>query len=155
MSVRFRPRDPSTTGSQFASALVGAIAGVAAGVVLAQLLGGGSGIAARFRPRPAALDPEPGVDADWDDAGEDLEEADGDKDRDEAPPDDLLGRRVLEAFVNDPILAHRAIDIDVHPDATVELSGSVDEEREVAYARTLARGVPGVKGVVADLVIGG
>ncbi len=150
MSVRLRRRDPSTTGSQVASALVGAVAGVAVGVVLAQLLGGASGVGARFRPREAALGPEPGFDADWDDADDDFS---ADEDDALEPGDDLLGRRVLEAFVNDPILAERAVDIEVGPGGVVSLSGSVDEESEIAYAETLARGVPGVTRVESDLLV--
>ncbi|MDE3053880.1 MAG: BON domain-containing protein [Gemmatimonadota bacterium] len=151
MSVRFRRRDDaSTTASRIGSALAGGLAGLAVGVVLAQLLGGRSGMAARLRrPTPAA-----GSDDAWDETGEeDDEDLDAFDGAAPEPADEALGRRVLEAFVNDPILARRAIDIDVHPDATVELSGAVDEKREVAYAETLARGVPGVKHVLTDLLV--
>lgn len=152
MSVRTRRRDSSTVASQLASALAGAVAGVAAGVVLAQLLGGASGIGARLRRGPAPVAPEPAYDGDWEEADDDLFDEPAD-DEEAGPPDDLLGRRVLEAFVNDPILAERAIDIEVRPQASVALSGSVDAESEIAYAETLARGVPGVARVESDLLV--
>ena len=151
MRIRTVRRDPSTTGSQVVSALIGGIAGVAAGVVLAQLFGGAPGLAARARRGAApAAGPEAGYDADWEEPEDEIE--DDDDDVAFEPSDDGLGERVLEAFVNDPILAERAIDIEVQPDATVALSGAVDAEPEVAYAATLARGVPGVKRVVTALV---
>jgi BON domain len=156
MRIRTVRRDPSTTGSQVVSALIGGIAGVAAGVVLAQLFGGVPGIAARVRRRTAPpTGPEPGYDADWEEPADEIADDEAiESAEDEAiePADDGLGERVLEAFVNDPILAERAIDIEVQPNATVALSGAVDAEPEVAYAATLARGVPGVKRVVTALV---
>jgi osmotically-inducible protein OsmY len=51
---------------------------------------------------------------------------------------------VLEAFINDPILAERALEIEADDDGDVLLHGSVRNPREVAHAVTLARGVPGV-----------
>lgn len=57
----------------------------------------------------------------------------------------LIGRRVLEAFENDPVLAERDVEIDADDEAgTVTLYGSVRAPKEVAHAVTLARGVPGV-----------
>jgi hypothetical protein len=57
----------------------------------------------------------------------------------------LIGRRVLEAFENDPVLAERDVEIDADDEAgTVTLYGSVRTPKEVAHAVTLARGVPGV-----------
>jgi hypothetical protein len=55
-----------------------------------------------------------------------------------------IGARVLEAFINDPILAERALEIEADDDGDVLLHGSVRSPREVAHAVTLARGVPGV-----------
>lgn len=66
----------------------------------------------------------------------------------------LIGRRVLEAFENDPILAERDVEIDADDDAgTVTLYGSVRAPKEVAHAVTLARGVPGVTKVRQRLEI--
>jgi len=83
-----------------------------------------------------------------DDVEEDAEESDEDSLDDEgldSIDNPLIGRRVLEAFENDPILSERNIEIDADDDAgTVTLFGSVRAPKEVAHAVTLARGVPGV-----------
>lgn len=156
MSSTSAPRDSSTIASQVAGALIGAAAGIAVGLVLAQRFGGAGGIAARFAGHPeddAAPGVELGSDADWDDADDAI---DGDLDDDDVDDvDDALGERVLEVFTNDPLLAERAIDIEVQPGATVELTGWVDAEREVEYAATLAGGVPGVRHVITQLGVEG
>ena len=54
---------------------------------------------------------------------------------------------MLEAFENDPMLAHRAIDIGALAPGEVELTGWVAEQAEIDYAMTIARGVPGVEHV--------
>lgn len=138
--------DHSTSGSQIASAVAGGVAGVAVGLVLAQAFGGWEGIVARFRD---VVDDMDGFAAGYDGAAEEPEDEivegwDDDVDED-------LGERVLEAFRNDPTLAERAIDIDVGPAGTIELTGQVDADREVDYASTLAGGVPGVRHVVTRL----
>ena len=151
MTAHSHDRAGSTTGSQIASALAGAVAGVAVGLLLAQTLGGVPGIRSRLRGRrdgaPLAEPGDDGFDEEPDD--ERLDEP-GDFDTDEE-----LGERVLEAFSNDPTLVERAIDIDVGPDATVELTGWVDDEREIDYAATVAGGVPGVRQVVTELAVQG
>jgi len=151
MSSTSAPRDSSTIASQAAGALIGAAAGIAVGLVLAQLFGGAGGVAARFAAPADAAAPalEPGFDADWDESEEAIE------DDLEDDVDDALGERVLEVFTNDPLLAERAIDIEVQPGATVELTGWVDAEREVDYAATLAGGVPGVRHVITQLGVEG
>lgn len=152
MSTTSAPRDSSTIASQVAGALIGAAAGIAVGLVLAQRFGGAGGIAARFAGRPeddAAPGLAPGFDADWDGADDAIEDDLDDE------VDDALGERVLEVFTNDPLLAERAIDIEVQPGATVELTGWVDAEREVEYAATLAGGVPGVRHVITQLGVEG
>ncbi len=64
-----------------------------------------------------------------------------------------IGSRVLEAFINDPILAERSLEIEADDDGDVLLYGSVRSPREVAYAVTLARGVPGVTRVRQHLSV--
>jgi hypothetical protein len=64
---------------------------------------------------------------------------------------DELEERVLEAFQNDPILAHRAIDIGAVSPGEVELTGWVAATSEIDYALTIARGVPGVDQVLNSL----
>jgi hypothetical protein len=55
-----------------------------------------------------------------------------------------IAKRVLEAFIHDPILAERSLEIEADDDGDVVLHGSVRSPSEVAHAVTLARGVPGV-----------
>jgi BON domain len=139
-------RDRSTAGSQLASAVAGGVVGVAVGLVLAQTLGGASGIVARFSRVVDGIDGfVPGVDGAVDEPdGELVEELDDDV-------DDGLGERVLEAFRNDPTLAERPIDIDAGWGGTIELAGQVDDAREIEYASTVAGGVPGVRRVITRL----
>ncbi len=84
---------------------------------------------------------------------DDLDEADDEEELDSVD-DPLIGRRVLEAFENDPILSERDVEIDADDDAgTVTLFGSVRTPKEVAHAVTLARGVPGVTKVRQELEV--
>ncbi|BAH38326.1 MAG TPA: BON domain-containing protein [Gemmatimonas aurantiaca] len=64
---------------------------------------------------------------------------------------DELEERVLDAFQNDPILAHRSIDIGAVSPGEVELTGWVAAATEIDYALTIARGVPGVEYVLNSL----
>ncbi len=147
MSKPSEQHDRSDVASQVASIIVGSVLGVAVGLVLAQTLGGASGLAmrpSRRAPAPAGL--APGFDADDPEAGEEIG-----NDWNDEECDDTLGERVLEAFANDPVLASRAIEIEAQPGAAVALSGWVDTDRELAYAATVAGGVPGVDHVVSRL----
>ena len=86
--------------------------------------------------------------------GEDAEDGDGggddgggdDGDDDSGVPD-VIGSRVLEAFLNDPVLAERAVEIEADAEGAVLLHGRVATAREVSHAVTIAGGVPGVTGV--------
>ena len=76
--------------------------------------------------------------------------------RGSAVPDEAaLEARVLEAFINDPILRERAIDICASGAGTIELTGWVQASAEIAHALTLARGVPDVSAVVDRLAVRG
>lgn len=122
---------------------------------------------ARVRSRAADLDDdldeeldaedldEPDEDSEDDeDESEDESEDDADDEELDSVDDPLIGRRVLEAFENDPILAERNVEIDADDDAgTVTLFGSVRTPKEVAHAVTLARGVPGVTKVRQQLEV--
>ena len=103
------------------------------------------------------LDAEEFEESDEDADEESEEETDDDFDDEEeldSVDDPLIGRRVLEAFENDPILAERNVEIDADDDAgIVTLLGSVRSAKEVAHAVTLARGVPGVTKVRQQLEI--
>jgi hypothetical protein len=166
MPLRFRD-DESSTGTTVASVLLGAIAGFAVGMYVAQRVGGFSGLTARFRPRVAA-DDESGrqfgvADDEIEESADDLDDvsagatADLEEDADfngmDADDVPLLEERVLEAFNNDPILAERAIDIGTIGDGTIELAGWVDSDDEAEHAMTIARGVPGVQNVVNRLLV--
>lgn len=61
--------------------------------------------------------------------------------------------RVLEAFRNDPLLRQRNIDIEADEHGRIELTGWVEDASEIAYALTLARGVPSVRGVTSQLAV--
>jgi hypothetical protein len=88
---------------------------------------------------------------------DDLVAADSDAGEDEdgedefASADPELEDRVLEAFVNDPVLAECPVDIGAIRAGTIELTGSVQTREEHEHATTLARGVPGVETVVNRL----
>lgn len=69
------------------------------------------------------------------------------------PSGEELEARVLEVFRNDPLLAARDIDIEADELGRVELTGWVDEAHEIAYAVTLARGVPQVREVTTQLAV--
>ncbi|MEX2182791.1 MAG: BON domain-containing protein [Gemmatimonadaceae bacterium] len=99
------------------------------------------------------------LDEDLDEADEEEEEDDDEdeeeeeegedeaEDADEDASDDVIGTRVLEAFLNDPILSKRAVEIDADTQGAVFLHGQVLTAREVSHAVTIAGGVPGVTAV--------
>lgn len=161
MTVRYSDEDDS--GSPALGLVVGALAGFAVGVMMAQKMGGLSGIAERLRSqlggaRGARLDPVGGV-ADLDDELDD-DDLDGIED-DEYAADDRdedfeaeLEERVLEAFRNDPILSECAIDIGAVGDGIIELAGMVDLEKDAEHAVTVARGVPDVETVINRILVG-
>lgn len=166
MSFRYRD-DDSSTGTTVASVLIGAVAGFAVGMFVAQRVGGFTGLTARFRKgnAPAADDaagrPFDVASDEFDEIEDDDPEgvtASSDADEDFNGMDDdsvpLLEERVLEAFNNDPILAERAVDIGSVGQGVIELAGWVETDEEAEHAMTLARGVPGVDTVVNRLLIG-
>jgi hypothetical protein len=141
----FRYRDEESSGSGLLLGIVGAVAGLAVGVLLAERFGGASGLTGRLRERFGLA-----REGDEDDAygEEDLDEGGEDE------FDETIESRVLEAFRNDPILSERAIDIGAIGDETIELSGWVNTEDEADHAVTVARGTPGVATVVNRLSVG-
>ena len=141
----FRYRDEESSGSGLLLGIVGAVAGLAVGVLLAERFGGAAGIAGRLRDRF-------GLAGGADEEGYDDEEEFAGGEEDEF--DETIESRVLEAFRNDPILSERAIDIGALGDETIELSGWVNTEDEADHAVTVARGTPGVATVVNRLTIG-
>jgi hypothetical protein len=152
--LRFEDDDPSTAGT-LTSVLLGAVAGFAVGMLVAQRVGGFSGLAdkVRRRSRPAEDEAEASGPAVADDFSEFDEDYD-DELEDEGVPNEGLEERVLEAFRNDPILSERAIDIGGIGEDTIELAGWVNSEEEAEHAVVLARGVPGVETVVNRIAVG-
>ena len=153
---RFRHRDDDSSSTAIVvGALVGAVAGFAAGMLVAQRVGGFSGLKSKLRRRRGADDEarigahgvaEEESEDEFDDVEEDEVEGEG--------YDETLEERVLEAFRNDPILCERAIDIGSLNDGVIELAGWVEDDGEARHAVTLARGVPGVDTVVNRIAIG-
>jgi hypothetical protein len=116
--------------------------------------------AARPIPADAAHDGEEYED-DYEDADEyeaatDALDLDTDDDFDDfdADEDSEIGARVLEAYLNDPVLAERMVEIEADDEGgEVLLLGSVRSAKEIAHAVTLARGVPGVTNVRQQLTV--
>jgi hypothetical protein len=167
-TVRIR-NDDSSAGTTLATVLLGAVAGFAVGMYVAQRMGGLAGLTNRLRKRPAKDQAESFYEADgkdfpdtdeyeFDDEG-DLEsdevgdEEDADAESREPRAESHLEERVLEAFNNDPVLAERAIDIGAIGAGEIELEGWVDDDREAEHAVTIARGVPGVRTVSNRLMV--
>lgn len=136
--------------------VIGALAGFAAGVYVAERYGGFQAITSRIRER-MGRGPE---EDEFDDNEREFAGGDG-FDEDEFDDDfggemtasEQLEERVLEAFRNDPILSERAIDIGALDEGIVELTGWVNADDESHHAVTITRGVPGVDTVINRLAV--
>jgi hypothetical protein len=140
----FRYRDRGASGAGIAlSVAAGALAGFVAGVVVAQRSGGFAGLTAKLREKfgRTVTDEYETVAAEDDFEPEEYTGA-------------TLEERVLEAYMNDPLLSERAVDIGEIGEGIIELAGWVETEDEADHAVTLARGVPGVETVVNRLNVG-
>ena len=151
--LRFRDEDESSIAGTIAPVVLGALAGFAVGMIVAQRVGGFKGLADAVRrrgsPEEALASETPAV---ADDFGDYVEYEDDEiEEQNESPG---LEEHVLEAFRNDPILAERAIDIGGIGESTIELAGWVATEEEAEHAVTIARGVPGVQTVLNRIAIG-
>src|SRR3954462_9176777 len=151
---RYRDEESSST-TTIIGVLAGALAGFAAGMYVAQRVGGVSGLRSRFS-RPRGAEDEEQTLRDQYDAQRDTGDFDDFEDDELVVEgyDEGLEERVLEAFRNDPILSERAIDIGSIGEAGIELAGWVEDEDEAQHAVTIARGVPGVDTVVNRIAIG-
>src|SRR3954470_8677770 len=137
---------------------IGAAAGFAAGVLMAERFGGFRGLTDRIKDTFGGGTGEEEEEFDYEGLEEDEFDPDFDDDAD-TPKASLDGveeleERVLEAFRNDPTLSERAVDIGAVEDGIIELTGSVNSDEEARQAVVVARGVPGVETVVNRLVIG-
>jgi len=136
---------------------IGAAAGFAAGVLMAERFGGFKGLTDRIKDTFGGG--TAGEEEEFDYEGLDEDEFDPDFEDDLDTPKaslngaEALEERVLEAFKNDPTLSERAIDIGAVEDGIIELTGSVNAEEEAHQAVVVARGVPGVSTVVNRLTI--
>jgi hypothetical protein len=137
---------------------IGAAAGFAAGVLMAERFGGFKGLTDRIKDTFGGGAGEEEEDFDYE--GLDEDEFDPDFDDEDLEPSKAslngvedLEERVLEAFRNDPILSERAVDIGAVEDGIIELTGWVNSEDEAHQAVVIARGVPGVDTVVNRLTI--
>ena len=152
--LRFRDEDDSSIAGTVAPVLLGALAGFAVGMIVAQRVGGFRGLADAVRRRGATIGDAdstiPKVADDFTDYDDEYED-DMIEEQDEAVG---LEAHVLEAFRNDPILCERALDIGSIGEATIELAGWVTTEEEAEHAVTIARGVPGVLTVLNRIAIG-
>ena len=159
--IRYREEEDS--GSHSAAFLVvGAIAGLAAGVLIAERFGGFRGLTDRIKERFGAAGDDLLGEGDLD---EDFEDEEDDEDYEDDVDDyaasyvapikgsEELEERVLEAYRNDPILSERAIDIGAIQEGIIELTGWVNAEDEARQAVDVARGVPGVETVVNRLAV--
>ena len=164
--LRFRGRSQQRNGMLVLVAL-GAVAGLALGVLLAEKSGGLDGLKTRVRnaKRRRRVDEHdhadddhlaPGVAPRYAADAADGEHADEDVLREAHRPSEAeLEARVLEVFRNDPTLRGRAIDIGAIGDGTIELTGWVHSPAELTHALTLAGGVPDVEEVMDSLTVRG
>ncbi|MDQ2666935.1 MAG: BON domain-containing protein [Gemmatimonadota bacterium] len=152
--LRFQDEDDSSLAGTVGPVILGALAGFAVGMLVAQRVGGFKGIADTVRRRAKGADDTasaiPAVADDFADYDEEFE----DDEIEEQTEASGLEEHVLEAFRNDPILAERALDIGGIGESTIELAGWVTTEEEAEHAVTIARGVPGVQTVLNRIAIG-
>jgi hyperosmotically inducible protein len=136
---------------------IGAAAGFAAGVLMAERFGGFKGLSDRIKDTFGGG--TEGDEEEFDYEGLDDDEFDPDFDEEIDTPSasldgsEELEERVLEAFRNDPTLSERAVDIGAVEDGIIELTGWVNSEDESHQAVVVARGTPGVETVVNRLTI--
>ena len=149
------PHRPTPRSSVVLLAL-GAVTGVALGVLVAARVGGRPGLLRRPRGTPVPRDPARRTEAHQSEARRDEASPNRERPRRPAVPShEELEARVLEVFCHDPVLVTSTIDIGAVGMGTIELTGWVDSTGEIAHALTLARGVPGVHAVVDQLAIRG
>lgn len=153
--LRFQDEDESSVAGTVTSVLLGAVAGFAVGMLVAQRVGGFSGLARKVRGTAARASEGFGGRAVADDFVEYEEEDEYEEDELVADGEGSeLEERVLEAFRNDPILSERAIDIGGVGDDSIELAGWVNTDAEAEHAVVIARGVPGVTTVINRIAVG-
>lgn len=144
--MRRRNRSQSKSTPRIGAVLLGALAGVAVGILLAD----GSLLAGLRKRRPS----RPGGPPEGSPSSEGVRPLKSER-APRRPPNDEeeLEARVLETFRNDPILVDRPIDIGAIGTGIIELTGWVDAFDEIKHATTLTRGTIGVHTVVNRLLV--
>jgi len=156
--TRRRNRGGTGTGNRIGAVLLGALAGMAVGILLADR---GLMTGRRQRRKSAAGDSDdmlskrPGR-RERPGSPSDIRPVAADR-APRTPVDDdaELEARVLETFRNDPILMDRPIDIGAIGTGIIELTGWVDVASEIRLATTLTRGTIGVHTVINRLLVRG
>ncbi len=153
--MRRRNRGGTGTGNRLGAVMMGALAGLAVGVLLADrgLLSG------LLKRRKGAADDSaevPRARPARSRASAEARPVDADR-APRQPVDDEaeLEARVLETFRNDPILVDLPIDIGAIGTGIIELTGWVGAREEIRHATTLTRGTIGVHTVINRLVVRG
>lgn len=145
--------DEPDSGHTWLWLTAGAALGIVAGVLLADR---GKQLAATAkRTWGPILDTARSIKEAWDEPDEDEDDMDDDLEYDELEEevDDALDARVLEAFINDPILTERSVEIEERDSGVIVLHGRMLSAHEVKHASTIARGVPGVDRVRSRLTV--
>jgi BON domain len=148
--VRRRKRTESAAPNRIGAVVIGALAGMAVGILLADR-GAISGMLRRRR-HSEAPDPAKRRSAPADHVRPIRAERTA---RRPANDEAELEARVLETFRNDPVLVDRPIDIGAIGTGIIELTGWVDQADEIRLATTLTRGTIGVHTVVNRLLVRG
>ncbi|HYW50591.1 MAG TPA: BON domain-containing protein [Gemmatimonadaceae bacterium] len=146
--MRRRNRSQSAAGNRLGAVMMGALAGLAVGILLSD-----RGMLAGLRKtRRKSTTAKPRREAPAADVRPIRSER-----APRRPVDDEaeLEARVLETFRNDPILVDRPIDIGAIGTGIIELTGWVDRAEEVRHATTLTRGTIGVHTVINRLLVRG
>ncbi|MFL5584574.1 MAG: BON domain-containing protein [Gemmatimonadaceae bacterium] len=147
--------EPSSRTALFVA--IGAAAGFAAGVLMAERFGGFQGLTDRIKDTFGGGTEGEEDEFDYEGLEDDEFEPDFDEEVDTSTASlngaEELEERVLEAFRNDPTLSERAIDIGAVEDGIIELTGWVNSDEEARQAVVVARGVPGVDTVVNRVTI--
>ncbi len=159
MRVVRRRRSETAGSNRIGAVLLGALAGMAVGVLISDrgmlsgtLKGLLSGARAKRSPRDVAPEPVQRRSAPPDGGRPIRTER---TPRRPANDEAELEARVLETFRNDPILVDRPIDIGAIGTGIIELTGWVDAQAEIRHATTLTRGTIGVHTVVNRLLVRG
>ena len=151
--IRRRNQDKNGSSQRLGAVLLGALAGVAVGILLADR----GALAGLRRRRTAVVEGDspamrarrtPRADAP-------LTASKGTRRSTATDDQAVLEARVLETFRNDPVLMDRPIDIGAIGTSIIELTGWVDAPDEVRRATTLTRGTIGVSTVLNRLMVRG